>query len=58
MVDARRVAGWVVTPEGGRSVCPRCEGQAFIRLKGVRPPGLNSNRLLITAEFTSAVGMN
>ncbi len=35
MMDARRVAGWVTLPDGQRTVCPRCEGQAFIRAKGV-----------------------
>ena len=34
-MDARRVAGWVTLPDGQRTVCPRCEGQAFIRAKGV-----------------------
>ena len=36
MVDARKLAGWVTMPDGERAVCPRCEGEAFIRLNGVR----------------------
>jgi hypothetical protein len=36
MVDARKVAGWIAGPDGQRIVCPRCEGEAFIRINGVR----------------------
>lgn len=35
MVDARTVAGWITGPDGKRTVCPRCEGEAFIRVDGV-----------------------
>jgi hypothetical protein len=37
MVDARKIMGWVAAPDGTRVVCPRCEGQAFIRLGEVGP---------------------
>ena len=40
MVDARKVAGWVTTPDGQRLPCPRCEGEAFLRLNGVRMQGV------------------
>lgn len=36
MMDASKVAGWVVLPDGQRTVCPRCQGAAFIRLDDVR----------------------
>ena len=36
MVDARKLAGWVTAPDGRQMPCPRCEGEAFIRLNGVR----------------------
>ncbi len=32
MMDASKIAGWVVLPDGQRTVCPRCQGAAFIRL--------------------------
>ena len=35
MVDARKLAGWVTAPDGHQMPCPRCEGDAFIRLDGV-----------------------
>lgn len=41
MVDASRILGWVTSPDGRRAVCPRCEGQGFIRLGEVRRMILN-----------------